>query len=74
MASGPAPTRIGGPGRPVARLIGVTVSEPLSVTSAVLPSGVMAMACGSAPTRIAGPARLVAVLIGVTVPDPLFTT
>ncbi len=55
-------------------LIGVTVSEPESVTYAVRPSGVIAIAGGSAPTGIALPALRVTVVIGVTVPEPEFTT
>src|ERR1035437_261241 len=74
IASGVAPTVIGGPARRVAMSTGVTVPEPALATNAVRPFGVTTIACGSAPTLIGLPARLVIMSMGVTVPEPEFTT
>ena len=74
MERGSAPTGIGAPAVNVTVSIGVTLSDPLLTTYAVLPSGVMAIAWGWEPTRIGRPAVRVVVSIGVTLSDPRSTT
>ena len=69
------PTGIGVPTVPAGSAIGYTWFEPLSVTYAVLPSGVTAIWFGLVPTpEIAVPGVLLATDIGVTVPAPASAT
>jgi hypothetical protein len=72
-ASGEYPTGIPRPARPVAAVIGVTVSESTPTTNTFVLAGVTASAFGAWPAGMAGmagPGRSVAVLIGVTVFEP----
>ena len=71
------PTVIDGPGRFVARSIGVTLSGPTApafATYPVFPSGVIAIEVGPVPTLIGVPAVFVVRSIGVTEFDAEFTT
>jgi hypothetical protein len=69
-AAGEYPTGMPRPARPVAAVIGVTVSESPPVTKTFVPPGVTASELGAWPAGTAGPGRPVATLIGVTVSEP----
>ena len=71
MEIGPPCTEMGDPALSLARSIGDTLPELVFATSAVEPSGVMAMAVGAFPTVIASRAFPVVRSTGVTV-DAMF--
>src|SRR4051794_38448842 len=68
IPAGSAPTAIGVPAELVARVIGVTLAEPVLTTNALLPPGVIAIPVGPLPTVIGVPAVFVEVSIGMTLP------